>query len=500
MKSKISVRQRLYSALRILNLALLTIIAMFVLSDNSFAQGRLPFIGTRTFCSSDNLGAMAIVSIRNDGFTTVKTNMWPEDRDRSVTFSGVLNAKRILKWTSKYYLKIESGTHIVLYDGPYPADRGMPCSEVFPQVPEESSDVQRILTTLPSAESSQMPHKQMVPDILVANLYRQGGQVFQTENRAWLDRYFEKKLADLLWKEMETEEGLDCDILLGCAQDAQVRKFVIARPTFEVRKAQVQVSYENFGVGGSTVFLLVGGEAEWKISDIKYGDGDTLVGTLGEVRPEESNNVQRTPATPATTASTQAIRKDDSAGASLLNIYPAPANVQIQPTQPIRKAPGHPTVSASKQTYAEVTFKEAKDLEGLAKTFPFLKEALEETITINKDPDQSFFHTTVLVSELYQAGQVRLLLVIFSGNLDCGTAGCALFAYIDQGNGFEEALWGGGSVLIDSRDFVYISNDLQRVLLGCGSKGEINPWRRKNNGFEFEGLYKGPQKLKPCIK
>jgi hypothetical protein len=46
------------------------------------------------------------------------------------------------------------------------------------------------------------PIKQIAPDALVANLYRQQARVFQSRSRALLDKYFEKSLADLTWMEL----------------------------------------------------------------------------------------------------------------------------------------------------------------------------------------------------------------------------------------------------------------------------------------------------------
>lgn len=101
MKSKISVGQRSHFVQQILKAGLMAVIVVFVLSSDSLAQGSLPFIGTRTFCG-DQGGTSAIISIRNDGFTTVKTNMYGREIGDSgtysfETFSGKLNAKGVLK-------------------------------------------------------------------------------------------------------------------------------------------------------------------------------------------------------------------------------------------------------------------------------------------------------------------------------------------------------------------------------------------------------------------
>jgi hypothetical protein len=97
-----------------------TFIFVMVVSSGALAQGSLPFTGTRTFCG-DLPGTTAIISIRKDGFTSVKTNIytegWNSGKPSYVTFSGKLNAKGILKRNRDYYLKIKSETDIVVYVG-----------------------------------------------------------------------------------------------------------------------------------------------------------------------------------------------------------------------------------------------------------------------------------------------------------------------------------------------------------------------------------------------
>src|ERR1044071_7855960 len=75
------------------------------------------------------------------------------------------------------------------------------------------------------------------PDAVVKNLYaaqKAGtGPFFQTKNRALVDRYFSKDLADMIWKDAVTAKGeagaIDFDPLYN-SQDPQITDFVIEKP------------------------------------------------------------------------------------------------------------------------------------------------------------------------------------------------------------------------------------------------------------------------------
>jgi hypothetical protein len=135
------------------------------------------------------------------------------------------------------------------------------------------------------------PVKQIAPDALVANLYRQQARVFQARSRALLDKHFEKTLADLTWMELlhwessGNSELEDFDYVLynfGYGEGT-ISKPVIGKPSYEGRKAQVQVSYDvvyappavsKRSVHKETIlFLLAAGETGWRITDIKYDGG-----------------------------------------------------------------------------------------------------------------------------------------------------------------------------------------------------------------------------------
>jgi len=135
------------------------------------------------------------------------------------------------------------------------------------------------------------PIKQIAPDAVVASLYRQRARVFQARSRELLDKHFEKRLADLTWMELlhwessgrsEMEDFDDVLYNFGYGEGT-ITKPVIGKPSFEGRKAQVNVSYSvvyappavsKRSVYKETIlFLLADGETGWRIRDIKYEGG-----------------------------------------------------------------------------------------------------------------------------------------------------------------------------------------------------------------------------------
>jgi len=129
------------------------------------------------------------------------------------------------------------------------------------------------------------PPKPMGPDALVADLYKahdhKRGPFYQTKSRPLLDKYFEKSLADMIWKDRVKSKGevgvLDGDPLYD-AQDMEIKKFAIGSPEVEGAKARVPVTFENFGDKKTLVFMLAKGSTGWRINDIDYGTEGTLRG------------------------------------------------------------------------------------------------------------------------------------------------------------------------------------------------------------------------------
>ena len=124
------------------------------------------------------------------------------------------------------------------------------------------------------------------PRALVVDLYRQHkvrSPFFQTRNRALVDKYFTKELADRLWRDAKSSRdevgALDGDPLYN-AQDMEIKKFSIGDATVSAGAATVPVTFENFGARHQIIFRLVATRGVWKISDIVWDDGATLLGIL----------------------------------------------------------------------------------------------------------------------------------------------------------------------------------------------------------------------------
>ena len=137
--------------------------------------------------------------------------------------------------------------------------------------------------TSPPVNGQSAPAKRLSPDALVSDLYKAARQkhspFFQTRSRALLYRYFEKGIADLIWKDAVHAKGevgaIDGDPLYD-AQDVEVKKFAIRKPRYEEGRALVDVTFENFSKPQTIMFIVVKGRTGWRIRDIVYSKGRTL--------------------------------------------------------------------------------------------------------------------------------------------------------------------------------------------------------------------------------
>lgn len=138
---------------------------------------------------------------------------------------------------------------------------------------------------------AQTTAKPTSPDALVTALYKahnaKRSPFFQTRSRARIYQYFEKDLADLIWKDAVTSKGevgvIDGDPLYD-AQDMEIKNFAISKPRREDERSLVDVTFENFGEKKTITFILVKGNAGWRIFDIVYSEGRTLRSEFKESR------------------------------------------------------------------------------------------------------------------------------------------------------------------------------------------------------------------------
>src|SRR4051812_11957508 len=128
------------------------------------------------------------------------------------------------------------------------------------------------------------------PDAVVRELYRVHrngyGHVFDKPGRKLQQRFFDENLANLIWKDLtetpQDEVGrLDFDPLYN-AQDIHITRFRIGAPALEGDKATVHVTFNNYDRKEDLKFLLVKTATGWKISNIDYGEGFTLLKILTE--------------------------------------------------------------------------------------------------------------------------------------------------------------------------------------------------------------------------
>ena len=134
------------------------------------------------------------------------------------------------------------------------------------------------------------------PDSVVRELYRVHnngkGHVFDAKGKKYIYRFFDQKLADLIWKEItETPEGevgnLDFDPLYN-AQDTKITNFQISKPVVQGDSATVLVSFRNFGQRMTIKFEMNKGQEGWKIKNVLYGGNSDLVKMLSPQPPDEA--------------------------------------------------------------------------------------------------------------------------------------------------------------------------------------------------------------------
>jgi hypothetical protein len=122
------------------------------------------------------------------------------------------------------------------------------------------------------------------PRAVVVDLYKKHdakqSPFWQRKSRARVDRYFTKQLADLIWKDAHGPDDeapiLDADPLYD-AQDTQIKAFRIGAATVKAGTADVRVTFTNFKEKKGIKFALTRVESGWKIENIFYDRGGSLL-------------------------------------------------------------------------------------------------------------------------------------------------------------------------------------------------------------------------------
>jgi len=124
---------------------------------------------------------------------------------------------------------------------------------------------------------------------------------FQSKNRALVDRYFHKELADLIWKDAvcQKKNGGICNLDFnvpyatngGDRQDAS--EFKIGKPQYgegNLKLADVAVTFKLFATKenpGETITILYrleqGKAKDWKISDIFFPENEESSSSLKRI-------------------------------------------------------------------------------------------------------------------------------------------------------------------------------------------------------------------------
>ncbi len=125
------------------------------------------------------------------------------------------------------------------------------------------------------------------PRSLIVDLYKKHkankSPFFQTKNRALLDKYFDKRTADMIWKDAnEMPQGdigvIDGDPLYN-SQDVKIKNFNIGTAKIKSQRATLHVTFENYDEKNDLIFMLIQRNKIWKIQDIAYSnDKSTLTG------------------------------------------------------------------------------------------------------------------------------------------------------------------------------------------------------------------------------
>jgi hypothetical protein len=166
-----------------------------------------------------------------------------------------------------------------------------------------------LILAIGSVGFAQSRAKATAPNVIVKNLYAAhkagSSPFFQTKNRALVDRYFTRNLADLIWKDAVTAKGevgaLDFDPLYG-SQDPQITDFTIMETGWggdskfgPASEAVVQVTFKDSGKERMISFQFKQGkDKRWKIYDVHYRSDDGQI-KLAEVL---ANATAASPAVP----------------------------------------------------------------------------------------------------------------------------------------------------------------------------------------------------------
>lgn len=135
------------------------------------------------------------------------------------------------------------------------------------------------------SSSAEMQKGKSSSEAIVEDLYKhqKSSPFFQTRNHGLVDKYFTKKLSQLIWNDAVSSKGevgaLDFNPIYD-AQDYEIKNLSIRQLKGDNDKAEVAVSFENFGVKVDIIYSVILTKHGWRIDNIKYSNGRTLLGIL----------------------------------------------------------------------------------------------------------------------------------------------------------------------------------------------------------------------------
>lgn len=146
-----------------------------------------------------------------------------------------------------------------------------------------------ILTAAATQASAQTTPKK-APEAVIYTLYAQHSKnitpFHQKKSRASIAAYFTKATTDLIWKDAtrknQDEPGVINGDPLYNSQEIQSKEFIVGTGEITGSNAVVNVNTGGFQELRKIKFLLVIENGAWKIEDIDYGSGESLVKWLKE--------------------------------------------------------------------------------------------------------------------------------------------------------------------------------------------------------------------------
>jgi hypothetical protein len=113
-------------------------------------------------------------------------------------------------------------------------------------------------------------------------------RIINSKSRRYLDKFFEKNLADLIWEDLTTHRDdigvIDSDLFYGGQDIPRITKLQVRTTKIVGGKATVRVTFNNWGAKYDMKYQLVKTARGWKISDIKFGAEDSLLKMFKEAK------------------------------------------------------------------------------------------------------------------------------------------------------------------------------------------------------------------------